>query len=173
MLLNGIESRRKNYKVVQIWPGLFVCKQVTVFPGHIWTTLYLYMWMNRRWLNYSKRRQIAYRNTRHPLWKASSRSSILIVAAVWNVSWYNDLPDCPMKHVEQTKFQNKIRVESANTGCLRHSIIHNPSSTLWMRVCHRLYLVELQTSWRSLYRFRAVFCSLHWIRTRYVRTHRR
>jgi hypothetical protein len=29
------------YKVVQIWPGLFVCKQVTVCPGHIWTILYL------------------------------------------------------------------------------------------------------------------------------------
>jgi hypothetical protein len=29
-----------NYKVVQIWPGRFVCKQVTVFPGHIWTALY-------------------------------------------------------------------------------------------------------------------------------------
>jgi hypothetical protein len=29
------------YKVVQIWPGRFVCKQVTVCPGHIWTTLYL------------------------------------------------------------------------------------------------------------------------------------
>jgi hypothetical protein len=28
------------YKVVQIWPGPFVCKQVTVCPGHIWTTLY-------------------------------------------------------------------------------------------------------------------------------------
>jgi hypothetical protein len=28
------------YKVVQIWPRLFVCKQVTVCPGHIWTTLY-------------------------------------------------------------------------------------------------------------------------------------
>jgi hypothetical protein len=28
------------YKMVQIWPGLFVCKQVTVCPGHIWTTLY-------------------------------------------------------------------------------------------------------------------------------------
>ena len=28
------------YKVVQIWPGRFVCKQVTVCPGHIWTTLY-------------------------------------------------------------------------------------------------------------------------------------
>jgi hypothetical protein len=28
------------YKVVQIWPGLFVCKHVTVYPGHIWTTLY-------------------------------------------------------------------------------------------------------------------------------------
>ena len=28
------------YKVVQIWPGLFVCKQVTVCSGHIWTTLY-------------------------------------------------------------------------------------------------------------------------------------
>jgi hypothetical protein len=30
-----------SYKVVQIWPGLIVCKQVTVCPGHIWTTLYL------------------------------------------------------------------------------------------------------------------------------------
>jgi hypothetical protein len=28
------------YKVVQTWPGLFVCKQVTVCPSHIWTTLY-------------------------------------------------------------------------------------------------------------------------------------
>jgi hypothetical protein len=28
------------YKVVQIWPGLIVCKQVTVCPCHIWTTLY-------------------------------------------------------------------------------------------------------------------------------------
>jgi hypothetical protein len=27
--------------VVQIWPGLFVCKQVTVCPGYIWTTLYI------------------------------------------------------------------------------------------------------------------------------------
>jgi hypothetical protein len=27
--------------VVQIWPGRFVCKQVTVCPGHIWTTLYV------------------------------------------------------------------------------------------------------------------------------------
>jgi hypothetical protein len=26
--------------VVQIWPGRFVCKQVTVCPSHIWTTLY-------------------------------------------------------------------------------------------------------------------------------------
>ena len=29
------------YKVVQIWPGLTVCKEVTVRPGHIWTTLYV------------------------------------------------------------------------------------------------------------------------------------
>jgi hypothetical protein len=29
------------YKVVQIWLGWFVCKQVTVCPGHIWTTLYV------------------------------------------------------------------------------------------------------------------------------------
>jgi hypothetical protein len=29
------------YKVVLIWPGRFVCKQVTLCPGHIWTTLYL------------------------------------------------------------------------------------------------------------------------------------
>ena len=32
---------RQRYKVVQIWPGRFVCKQVTVCPGHIWTTLYI------------------------------------------------------------------------------------------------------------------------------------
>jgi hypothetical protein len=32
------------YKVVQIWPGLFVCKQVTACPGHIWTTLYVCMY---------------------------------------------------------------------------------------------------------------------------------
>jgi hypothetical protein len=31
------------YKVVQIWPGLIVCKRVTVCRGHIWTTLYLRM----------------------------------------------------------------------------------------------------------------------------------
>jgi hypothetical protein len=29
------------YKVVQIWPGLILCKEVTVCPGHIWTTLYI------------------------------------------------------------------------------------------------------------------------------------
>jgi hypothetical protein len=29
------------YKVVQICLGRYVCKQVTVCPGHIWTTLYL------------------------------------------------------------------------------------------------------------------------------------
>jgi hypothetical protein len=28
------------YKVVQIWPGLIVCKQVTVCPGQMLTTLY-------------------------------------------------------------------------------------------------------------------------------------
>jgi hypothetical protein len=32
----------KLYNVVQIWAGLFVCKQVTVCPGHIWTTLYIF-----------------------------------------------------------------------------------------------------------------------------------
>jgi hypothetical protein len=30
----------RKYKVVQIWPGRFVWKQVTLCPGHIWTTLY-------------------------------------------------------------------------------------------------------------------------------------
>jgi hypothetical protein len=35
-----MQSHEK-YKVVQIWPGLIVCKQVTVCPGHIWTTLYI------------------------------------------------------------------------------------------------------------------------------------
>jgi hypothetical protein len=36
---NNHQSQFYLYKVVQIWPGLFVCKQVTVCPGHIWTTL--------------------------------------------------------------------------------------------------------------------------------------
>ena len=31
----------QRYKVVQIWPGRFVCKEVTVCPGHIWTALYI------------------------------------------------------------------------------------------------------------------------------------
>jgi hypothetical protein len=31
------------YKVVQIWPGLFVCKHVTVCRGHTWTTLYFWI----------------------------------------------------------------------------------------------------------------------------------
>ena len=39
---NGYFTLRPMYKVVQIWPGRFVCKQVTVCPGHIWTTLYIY-----------------------------------------------------------------------------------------------------------------------------------
>jgi hypothetical protein len=39
-LLQYKKSNTDKYKVVQIWPGLFVCKQVTVCPGHIWTTLY-------------------------------------------------------------------------------------------------------------------------------------
>ena len=36
-----VRTYMRTYKVVQIWPGLFVCKQVTVCPGHIWTTLYI------------------------------------------------------------------------------------------------------------------------------------
>jgi hypothetical protein len=30
----------RRYKMVQIWQGLIVCRQVTVCPGHIWTILY-------------------------------------------------------------------------------------------------------------------------------------
>ena len=33
------------HKVVQLRPGLIVCKQVTVCPGHILTTLYIYICM--------------------------------------------------------------------------------------------------------------------------------
>jgi hypothetical protein len=40
--------REGTYKVVQIWPGLIVCKQVTVCPGHIWTTLYIFAWRSGR-----------------------------------------------------------------------------------------------------------------------------
>ena len=42
------------YKVVQIWPGLFACKQVTVCPGHIWTTMYIKQaaWFLLDWVQY-------------------------------------------------------------------------------------------------------------------------
>jgi hypothetical protein len=40
-----------SYKVVQIWPGQFVCKQVTVRPGHIWTTLYYTISGCHKWLS--------------------------------------------------------------------------------------------------------------------------
>jgi hypothetical protein len=39
--LHAIKKSLFLYKVVQILPGLFVCKQVTVCLGHIWTTLYI------------------------------------------------------------------------------------------------------------------------------------
>jgi hypothetical protein len=39
------------YKVVQIWPGLIVCKQVTVCPGHIWTTLYMFYCKRTCWFS--------------------------------------------------------------------------------------------------------------------------
>ena len=40
-VINPKEYKNKRYKVFQIWPGLIVCKQVTICPGHIWTTLYI------------------------------------------------------------------------------------------------------------------------------------
>jgi len=30
------------YNVVQVWPGLFVCKSGDISPGHIWNTLYIH-----------------------------------------------------------------------------------------------------------------------------------
>jgi hypothetical protein len=42
------------YKVVQIWPGLIVCKLVTVRPGHIWTTWY-HNWGAKSWMQYLNR----------------------------------------------------------------------------------------------------------------------
>jgi hypothetical protein len=36
-------AEKAKYKVVQIWPGLFVCKQVTVCPSRILSTLYMVM----------------------------------------------------------------------------------------------------------------------------------
>jgi hypothetical protein len=41
ILLSVVHQKALMYKVVQTWPGLIVCKQVTVCPGHIWTTLYM------------------------------------------------------------------------------------------------------------------------------------
>jgi hypothetical protein len=50
----GESLRYRMYKVVQIWPGLIVCKQVTVCPGHIWTTLYYAVYIHV----YGKKKQL-------------------------------------------------------------------------------------------------------------------
>jgi len=42
------------YKVVQIWPGLFVCKSGDISPGHIWTTLYNIMRSHNKWIRYNQ-----------------------------------------------------------------------------------------------------------------------
>jgi hypothetical protein len=55
------------YEVVQIWPELFVCKQVTVCPCHIWTTLY------RQFLHRSKMK------SQHTVSLGSTRCSITTV----------------------------------------------------------------------------------------------
>jgi hypothetical protein len=53
---------KKIYKVVQIWPGLIVRKQVTVCAGHIWTTLYFKIgirgavYMDRSWMELGRYR---------------------------------------------------------------------------------------------------------------------
>jgi hypothetical protein len=41
-----IYTHTYTHKVVQIWPGLIICKLVTVCPGHIWTTLYISLMTN-------------------------------------------------------------------------------------------------------------------------------
>jgi hypothetical protein len=58
-LKKAYDSLRREvlYKVVQIWPGRFVCKQVTVCPDHIWTTLYYNNNNNNnntRWFKYDQ-----------------------------------------------------------------------------------------------------------------------
>ena len=46
-------TANRYYKLVQIWPGLFVCKQAGYSPGHIWTTLYIPIPVLRRLLYHS------------------------------------------------------------------------------------------------------------------------
>jgi hypothetical protein len=56
--------------VVQIWPGLIVCTQVTVCPGHTWTTLYLNI-LRKYTINYTalngnsfkKLKEVCYKKT--------------------------------------------------------------------------------------------------------------
>jgi hypothetical protein len=52
-LWNVGDDEEENCKVVQIWPGRFVCKQVTVCPGPLWTTLYISSIILRGWGGWS------------------------------------------------------------------------------------------------------------------------
>jgi hypothetical protein len=71
------------YKVVQIWPGRFVCKQVTVCPGHIWTTLCVCVYI------YNFNRQIANTKTDVSELKSSKHSQKLYLTFIswWILFW--------------------------------------------------------------------------------------
>jgi len=53
------------YKVVQIWPGLIVCKQAGISPGHIWTTLYLPMNYLKPYTYHMQQSTSAFSTTNH------------------------------------------------------------------------------------------------------------
>jgi hypothetical protein len=83
------------YKVVQIWPGWFVCKQVTVCPGHIWTTLYIVS---------SSSYIVSSSSCKRTLWPPKARIANYGDLSIDNVQWkYYDNCHDPHDNVDKKK----------------------------------------------------------------------
>ena len=105
------------YKVVQIWLGLFVCKQVTVCPGHIWTTLYicdLHNWNIMKWLLDTKHTEVV----KIHLYELFPLREFFFTALVKNFFWKKHCICRKMRN--GSWYLNKTDAQTS-TGILRQS----------------------------------------------------
>ena len=111
------------YKVVQIWPGLFVCKQAGYSPGHILTTLYFtergkpMCWDMGENYSYNTSKNILY----------FTENSILLLTKT------NSLQLTALIYGNHKKYLNNLCRQ--NGDCVQ-----------WMRLVHAVNIAVLQTA---------------------------
>jgi hypothetical protein len=97
--------------VVQIWPGRFVCKQFTVCPGHIWTTLYLHT-------------QDTQSSSINGFWYPTWMWFIVIRKGLINLlqSWWQRITTQPVTHTSETLCSgtNIDTIARLGTGNIHH-----------------------------------------------------